>query len=269
MNWSDEAEKAVSRVPFFVRGRVKKRVEEEAANAGAGRVELTHVEACRRKFLKSMDDEVKGHVVETCFGPSGCPNRVSPVGDMAEDLENLLAGHNLREFLKKVVGGPLKMHHQFKVGVSDCPNACSRPQIADIGLIGAQIPVTGDIPCTGCGTCASVCSESAVTLAGDSSSPIINRNKCLGCGQCVMNCPSGTLIAGQTGYRVQLGGKLGRRPRLALELPGIYSHKQALDIAARCVEHFKKHNRAGERFGEIIERTGLKFLSPLVGEDPK
>jgi hypothetical protein len=35
MKWTKEAEDAVSRVPFFVRKRVKKRVEEEAGNRKA------------------------------------------------------------------------------------------------------------------------------------------------------------------------------------------------------------------------------------------
>ena len=33
------------------------------------------------------------------------------------------------------------MHHEFRVSLSACPNACSRPQIVDIGLIGAVTPV--------------------------------------------------------------------------------------------------------------------------------
>ena len=33
MKWTDEAEGAVSKVPFFIRKRVKKRVEEEAERA--------------------------------------------------------------------------------------------------------------------------------------------------------------------------------------------------------------------------------------------
>jgi len=34
VNWTDEAKQALSRVPFFVRKRVKKRVEEEAERFG-------------------------------------------------------------------------------------------------------------------------------------------------------------------------------------------------------------------------------------------
>ncbi|MBU1209307.1 MAG: PCP reductase family protein [Proteobacteria bacterium] len=35
MKWNAEANEAISKVPFFVRKRVKKRVEEEAARCGS------------------------------------------------------------------------------------------------------------------------------------------------------------------------------------------------------------------------------------------
>ncbi len=73
MKWSEEAEAAVSKVPFFVRKRVKKRVEEEALRCGAKEVLLEHVHTCQKRFLNRMEDEVKGYQVETCFGPTGCP----------------------------------------------------------------------------------------------------------------------------------------------------------------------------------------------------
>jgi len=75
MKWIKEAEEAVGKVPFFVRKRVRKRVEEEAARDGAGQVTLDHVKTCQQRFLNRMEEEVMGFQVETCFGPSGCPNR--------------------------------------------------------------------------------------------------------------------------------------------------------------------------------------------------
>ncbi len=77
MKWNQEAEAAISRVPFFVRRRVKKRVEEEAVRQGVGTVEMAHVVSCRNRFLKDMSSEVKGYQLETCFGSAGCPNRVA------------------------------------------------------------------------------------------------------------------------------------------------------------------------------------------------
>jgi len=46
VDWTDESKQAVSRVPFFVRKRVKKRVEEEAGRFGAKTVTLLDASRC-------------------------------------------------------------------------------------------------------------------------------------------------------------------------------------------------------------------------------
>ncbi len=260
MKWAKDAEEAVSRVPFFVRRRVRKRVEEEAERQHAREVTLEHVQACRQKFINNMEDEVKGYQVETCFGPGGCPNRAVEDSELAKDLEELLASKNLKAFLKRTVNGPLKLHHEFRVSTSDCPNACSRPQIADLGLIGATRPRVSSDACTGCGACVAVCKEDAIRLTEAGNEPTIDSKKCLSCSQCISVCPAGVFEADSRGYRIQVGGKLGRRPQLARELEGIYSKDEALRIVDRCLDHYLTYSVSGERFGEIVNRTGLGML---------
>ncbi len=260
MKWNDEAEQAVSKVPFFVRRRVRKRVEEEAGRLGASEVTLVHVRACRKKFLENMEDEVRGYRVETCFGSGGCPNSLAGRDDLSEKIENLLARKNLRDFLKSRVKGPLKMHHEFSVSVSDCPNACSRPQIVDLGIIGAVRPGFSENPCSLCRSCVEICREGALSLSESSLRPDIDYNKCVLCGQCVKPCPTGTLVNGLQGYRIFLGGRLGRHPQLGRELEGIFSEDEILEITDKCLDHFMAKNIHGERFGEILNRTGPDFL---------
>jgi anaerobic sulfite reductase subunit C len=283
MRWQNEARDAVSKVPFFVRKRVIKRVEEEAARLGAEEVGMEHVRACQKKFLSNMEDEVKGYHVETCFGASGCTNRATVDDRMAENLDRLLAAANLKELLKRRVSGPLKLHHELRISISDCPNACSRPQIVDIGLIGACLPAISQETCTECATCVEVCRESAITLHPSASprgdirdggetvvqipiggcAPIIDRERCLSCGACVAACHSGTLAVQYNGYRILLGGRLGRHPRLGREIGGIYSSEQTLGIVQLCVDHYLKHNQSGERFGDILNRVGMPDL-PII-----
>jgi dissimilatory sulfite reductase (desulfoviridin) alpha/beta subunit len=259
MRWTREAEQAVSRVPFFVRKRVRKRVEEETARLGELEVTLEHVRACQKRFLERMDDEVKGYQVETCFGPNGCPNRALMDDDLAPKIEARLKKRDLRSFLKERVGGPLKLHHEFRISISDCPNGCSRPQIVDVGLIGARKPrVSTENACSQCEACVQVCRENAIALTEDG--PVIHEDRCLSCGQCLAVCPTGTLEDGAKGYRVLVGGKLGRHPQLGKELCGLYAKDDALRVIDRCVDHFQAHCRAGERFGEIIERTGVEGI---------
>ena len=257
MRWSKEAEEAVSKVPFFVRKRVKKRVEEEAAREKAKEVTWEHVQTCKKRFLNQMEDEVKGYQVENCFGPTGCPNRAVD-WEISKKIEELLEKRNLKAFLKEKAQSPLKLHHEFRVSISDCPNACSRPQIADLGLIGARRPQISAEECIQCGACVETCREGAILLAGKW--PVIDWQKCVSCGQCIPACPTRTLQEEGRGFRIQVGGKLGRHPRLAEELPGIHSLEETLEIIARCLDHYQKHCRRGERFGEILERTGTKDL---------
>lgn len=257
MQWSEEAEQAISRVPFFVRKRVRKRVEQEARKNRAETVRVSHVNACRQRFLKQMDREVRGYQVEHCFGPGGCPNRAVEDQGLAEELEALLEQRNLRGFLQDRVQGPLKLHHEFRIVLADCPNACSRPQIVDLGVIGALWPALGDEPCSACEACVEVCKEGAVTVLDEADGPTIDPDLCLACGQCVRACPTGTLIPGRRGYRVLVGGKLGRHPQLARELPQIYSRREVLQVVAACLDHYQRHNRFGERFGEILNEAGL------------
>ena len=260
MKWTQQAEEAVSRVPFFVRKRVKKKVEEEATRRGATEVKMEHVQTCQKRFLGDMENEVKGYQVETCFGPGGCPNRAVSDDSMAQRLETMLSGKNLKAFLKERIHGPLKIHHEFRISISDCPNGCSRPQIVDIGLLGACKPIASEEPCSRCGSCIEVCREDAISLSDDSDAPIVDSTKCLSCGQCIRACPLQVLQEAKCGYRIQVGGKLGRHPQLGRELGGIYSPDEALKMIERCINHYMQHNRAGERLGEILNRTGTEEL---------
>jgi anaerobic sulfite reductase subunit C len=267
MRWSPEAKDALKKVPFFVRKRVKKRVEEEASRCGDDLVTLQHVTLCRNRFLEKMFDEIKGYQVETCFGPDACSNRAAVSDGLIEEIERMLAGKDLEGFLKAKVDGPLKFHHEFRISVSDCPNACSRPQIVDIGLIGASTPKRGKEPCNQCSACVEACKESAIFLGDDG--PVIDEAVCLGCGACIRACPTGTLEVEKGGYRVLLGGKLGRHPRLGEELPGIHAPEEIPDIVERFVDIYRSLCREGERLGVIMERVGKeKFLEEPGKSEP-
>lgn len=236
-------------------------MEEEVSTKGAATVTIEHVQACRQRFLRSMEEEVQGYQVETCFGPGGCPNRAVEGEAVTEALEKVLASRNLKGFLKERVQGPLKMHHEFRISVSDCPNACSRPQIVDIGLIGASRPRVGKASCIQCDECLSACKEEAISL--EDGRPSISEGQCLCCGACIRVCPTGTLGESVQGYRVLLGGKLGRHPRLGEELPGILSIEEIPAMVERCLDQYQRHCREGERLGGIMERLGLEEFLPL------
>ena len=96
-----------------------------------------------------------------------------------------------------------------------------------------------DKTCTNCNACVTVCKENAIFLDKESEKPRIAFDGCLMCGQCIKACPSNTLMAETSGFRVQLGGRLGRHPRLAMEIPGIHGEEKVLAIVKKSILFFK------------------------------
>lgn len=270
MQWSSEAEAAIKKVPFFVRKRVRARVEKEAQETGKTVVSLDDVRATQERYLARMGEEVKGYQLETCFGSGGCPNRALVSDRLVQRLEKVLNKAQLRRFLKGRVKGGLKHHHEFRVTVADCPNACSQPQIKDVGIIGAQEPTVTSEPCVLCAQCTEACQEKAIMLQEKEAVPIIEYDRCVRCGKCIGACPTGTLAPAREGYRVLLGGKLGRHPRLAQEIPGIYAEDDVVQILQRCLSFYKRESRHGERFAEIYHDSKcLDLPAPTISREKK
>ena len=90
MRWTAEAEAALKKVPFFVRNRVRSRVQEDALKKGKQRVTMVEVRAAKERFLTGMQAEVRGHQIDTCFGATGCPHAVAPDWELTDRLEELL-----------------------------------------------------------------------------------------------------------------------------------------------------------------------------------
>jgi dissimilatory sulfite reductase (desulfoviridin) alpha/beta subunit len=266
MQWTPEAEDAIKKVPFFVRGRVRARVEKEAAEAGRSVVTLPDVQATKRRYLNRMSSDIKGYQLDACFGPTGCPNRTIDSESLIRKLEAVLKNAGLLDFLKKQVDGDLKFHHEFRITAAECPNACSQPQIKDIGIIGACRPMVSDEPCSDCGACTLGCPDDAVKMDGTSGKPLIDGSTCLQCGKCISACPTGTIAWAAKGYKILLGGKLGRHPRLARQLPGIFSEEEVVQIVAACIDFYKERSTGGKRFAEIFQPIDFENFSARFGK---
>ena len=85
--------------------------------------------------------DARGFRIEHCRGIRNCPNRACETELLVENIADLVKRENRVGFLKSHVKGPQKYHHVFKIGIADCPNACSQPQIKDIGIIAAAVPM--------------------------------------------------------------------------------------------------------------------------------
>jgi anaerobic sulfite reductase subunit C len=253
MKWTEDAENAIKKVPFFVRKKVRARVEKDATELGRNRITLDIVQSSRKRFLSSMASEIKGYQIDTCFSNGDCPNTCVSGDKLISRLTRVLEEEDLLTFIKQRVTGDLKFHHEFRVTLAECPNACSQPQIKDIGIIAAQHPRVGDTPCSSCGACVDICKEKAVSLPDEADRPDIDFSTCVSCGACIRACPTGTLETHLTGFRVLLGGRLGRHPRLARELDGLFNEDQVIEILRKCIAHYKKHSTSGQRFSALFD----------------
>ena len=263
MKWSDEAEAAIKKAPFFVRKKIRARVEKEAMEAGRTTITMEDVSATRNRFLTTMKDEVRGFQLDTCFGAGGCPNTIMDSQPLVEKIETILMEADLKHFLLNTVDGPLKFHHEFRVTLAECPNACSQPQIKDVGIIAAASPEITDNPCTLCGACEEICEELAITLDMDQKKPVISRTACVSCGKCINACPASVLKINKNGFRILLGGKLGRHPVLAHELPGIFNQEEVLAILKKCLKFYKERSKGGRRFSELLAEAP-DFLTSVL-----
>ncbi len=271
MDWSKEALEIISKVPFFVRSRVKKRVEEEARQSGSNTVLTTHVRQVQKRFLNNMESEILGYRIESCFGLNECPNSVINTADLVGKLEQLFRSKNLLDFLKRNVPGPLKFHHEFRVAIANCPNACSRPQIVDIGIIGAMKPQIADLSeCSLCEECVQVCEENALQLKDNVI--VLHERKCLGCGQCIRKCPTESIKINQSGYRVLLGGKLGRHPQLGEEVPFLLNEDEVVNLVNEVTALYMNYvdENSYIRFGDFTQKIGVnQLLQELFKKRPE
>lgn len=203
----------------------------------------------------------KTYRITLCCGVQNgdCRNLVLRNTNLYQKLESVLESSGWPDYLISNLSREITPLDQFFISVSGCPNGCSRPQIADFGLLQALYPRVEEDSCTGCGECVHACREGAIYL--EESIAEINPELCLACGKCVEACPEHVLYPNALGYRVQVGGKLGRHPRLADELPDIKSEQEVLNILANCLQKHQRCYRPGLRFGQVVAEQGLGHIN--------
>lgn len=188
-----------------------------------------------------------------------CPHALPFSPLCAETLANTVLKTGWPSFLLKATKGKPHRHHKFQISVSACPNGCSRPHIADFALVRACEPTIDPALCSGCGLCIESCPDQAMAEGADC--PSIDPKLCLRCGHCAKVCPEEAIRCASQGWRVFVGGRLGRHPKLATELPGLYSGVEALRILEQALHLYMHNYTRGKRFGQVLEKTGLKPLS--------
>jgi dissimilatory sulfite reductase (desulfoviridin) alpha/beta subunit len=152
--------------------------------------------------------------------------------------------------------------HKFKIAVTGCPASCMKVQENDFGIMGFAEPVLSEENCVTCGRCEKACEMSAITI--DKDSPFLDMNKCVSCGLCVKICRKDALRIKEEGFRIFVGGKVGKRPRMGDELLRTEDLDLVFDILEKSVEFYRENALGGERLGDIIDRCGMDMFVEAV-----
>ncbi len=264
LSWDSDADAAVSRAPFFARSGIRAKVEEYCRTQGKKKITVEDVNNVKNSFTMEMHRDIKGYQVSSCFSSSGCPNRIHDSGKLLIQLEKELKEADIAGFLKSGLKGNLRYHHEFRLTLSDCPNSCSQPQIADFALVAASLPLVVGKNCTLCGECVNACPDRAIVLDHEKSLPLINYEKCQKCGICSKTCRFNEIISQINGYRILSGGRLGRHPRLGMELSGVFNELEVLKILKWCLGFYFRKSSGGKRFSHVFSDSDFEELARSV-----
>lgn len=159
------------------------------------------------------------------------------------------------------VSGRSGLPHKFKIGIAGCPNACTKPRENDLGIMGVAGRIFHGDLCNRCGTCIPGCrAPGALEIVGDQL--VCREEICVQCGDCVAACPFDAWELTGATYAVFVGGKMGKRPRLADRLPrDVVGEENLLHIVERTIEWYAENGERKERFGNTLDRVGIASLA--------
>ena len=129
--------------------------------------------------------------------------------------------------------------------------------VVESGVVSQARPAAVPGACSDCGRCLEVCKEGAIELSGE---PNFDYARCLNCGRCEANCASRAIAVAERGFDVLVGGKLGRHARLATPLLLLADEAAVLRAFDLSVNFYLEHAHGPERFGAVLERTGVEAL---------
>ncbi|MGF7184571.1 dissimilatory sulfite reductase (desulfoviridin) alpha/beta subunit [Desulfitispora alkaliphila] len=186
--------------------------------------------------------------VMACPGTYSCPNSIIDTQSLGLEIDSNVC------FEGEI---PSKM----KIAIAGCANGCTSPQVNDIGIVGINTVEVVEKNCEHCYTCVDFCREKAIYKA-DTGRIEIDRNKCVDCGLCADECEA--LKSKQTGYRISVGGKLGRHLVMGRNFGDYSMMYHVLDAMEKIVFIYKERGKPGERLGETIDRIGFDEFKTLV-----
>ena len=249
-------------LPWARDGKVLTRCPDPQGTLWQLRVEGESQTGQTGQYAQAESGEREGHQLQPCRGFQGaCPFALLHDPLLSDHIDLAVRTSAWWPRLQRRNGKPLPHHLRLRVALAACPNACTMPQVRDLGVVATLMPQTIRPECNGCGACERTCRERAIVVQDGRA--VFHKGRCVGCGQCIQSCSRQAIDAGPVRLRVLVGGRMGRHPRWAQDLC-----ETAVTSAAKLVKVFFDYMageaRPVETVANTVERITLERLVPEV-----
>jgi len=159
---------------------------------------------------------------------------------------------------------PISNHHKFVVAMAACANGCVTPEVRGFGISGVIKPKINASECSECYLCVDGCKQNAIRLR--IGHPEIDFSACDYCGRCVKVCPNNVLEPEQTGFRVFVGGRLGRFMQPAFVLFRITDKVTVMKALEAVVTLIRDEAKGEENISSLVKRLGVAPIYQRIYE---
>ena len=162
----------------------------------------------------------------------------------------------------------VSLPHKFKIAFGGCPNNCVKPNLNDLGVIGARVPAYEEEKCLGCKKCQIEAACPIKVAKVENGKLNIDPAACNNCGRCVGKCPFKCIEDGTYGYKIYIGGRWGKRVAAGQMLNHLFKTEQeVLDTIEKAILLFRSEGISGERFADTINRIGFEKAEAMLLSD--
>ncbi len=251
-----------------------KNLTEVAEKYGNGQMALTSRMTIEMPGIKFEDIEpAREYIAKEGMVTGGTGSRVRPIVSCKGTVcqYGLIDTQALAKEIHKVFYEgyyDVKLPHKFKIAVGGCPNNCVKPDLNDLGIVGQRIPNFDEDLCNGCKKCSveAACPMGAAKV--EDGLLAINKDVCNNCGRCVGSCRFDAIEDGQTGYKIYIGGRWGKRVAQGRALDKIFTSKEeVMKVVEKAILLFREQGKTGERFAATIDRIGFENVQAQLLSD--